>query len=77
MQTTFKVPLKKKRTDFSIKPTVLDHAGVGKIYHETIEESWYPQTPSPISICSFCKRTWDSYTGETTGSCNGACAGLS
>ena len=74
-----KIPLKKKRTDFSFV-SVFSEKGrqeVGKIYHEKIEESWYPQTPSPISVCSLCKRMWDAYTGETTGSCNGACAGLS
>lgn len=47
--TPFKHPLKPKRTDFSFKsfnsPDGVKE--VGKILHEKIAESWYPQTPTP------------------------------
>ena len=77
MDKTFKRPLTKKRTDFSIHPTVLDHAGVGKIYHDRIEESWYPQTPilKPLVACIHkpCTALWDPNKGLWLAGCVGHC----
>ena len=76
MDTTFKRPLAKKRTDFSITPTVLDHAGVGKIYHERIEESWYPQGEviKPNVPCTYkCGAEYDPNKKLWMPGCNGQC----
>ncbi len=73
-----KVPLKPKRTDFSFKSGVFDHKGVGKIYHEMIEESWYPQssTPLPNVPCTYnCGAQYDPNKKLWLPGCNGQCVG--
>lgn len=80
--TKFVIPLKGKRTDFSIKGFLSPEgmSEVGKTYREKCGGPWYPvtsDTPSkPLVLCTAhagCLAVYDPNKGEWRGACKGAC----
>lgn len=80
--TTFVIPLKAKRTDFSIRGFLSPEGmtEVAKTYREKCNGPWYPVTrdePSkPLVFCTAhaqCAAVYDPNKGEWRGACVGSC----